>query len=87
MYNTNTWKVHATFLSSQYSANHRFFKFKIKQSVSVTEFFYPDVSFGELLSNLGGVVGLWLGIGMMQVVDHGFKLTSYFRCLNSIAKK
>ena len=55
--------------------------------MKVTEFFYPDVSFGESLSNLGGVVGLWLGIGMMQVVDHGFELTSYFRCLNLIAKK
>ena len=55
--------------------------------MKVTEFFYPDVSFGELLSNLGGVVGLWLGIGMMQVVDYGFKLTSYFRCLNLMTKK
>ena len=55
--------------------------------MKVTEFFYPDVSFGELLSNLGGVLGLWLGVGMMQVVDHGFKITSYFRCLKSMAKK
>ena len=55
--------------------------------MKVTEFFYPNVSFGEILSNLGGVVGLWLGVGMMQVVDHGFKITSYFRCLKSMAKK
>ena len=66
--------------------NSRYFKFKIQQSVKVTEFFYPDVSFGELLSNLG-VLGLWLGVGMMQVVDHRFKITSYFRYLKSMAKK
>ena len=74
-------------MQSQYHGKVEYLKFKIKQSVKVTEFFYPDVSFGESLSNLGGVVGLWLGIGMMQVVDHGFELTSYFRCLNLIAKK
>ena len=74
-------------MQSKYQPTSRYLKFKIKQSVKVTEFFYPDVSYGELLSNLGGVVGLWLGIGMMQVVDHGFELTSHFRCLNLIAKK
>ena len=67
--------------------DNKYFRFKIQNGVKVTEFFYPDVSFGEILSNLGGVVGLWLGVGMMQVVDHGFKITSYLRCLKLMAKK
>ena len=80
------FKVHGTFLQSQYQKGKRF-KFKMQQNVKVTEFFFPGVSLGELFSNLGGVVGLWLGVGMMQVADHGFKITSYFRCLNSMKKK
>ena len=74
-------------MQSRYSTDNKYFKFKIQNDVKVTEFFYPNVSFGEILSNLGGVVGLWLGVGMMQVVDHGFNITSYFRCLKSMAKE
>ena len=38
--------------------------------------FYPALSLTELFSNLGGVLGLWLGVGMMQVIDKGWNIAA-----------
>ena len=37
------------------------------QVVTVTESRYPDISFTKLFSDLGGSLGLWLGIGIIQI--------------------
>ena len=35
--------------------------------VTRTKSFYPPISYAKLFSQLGGTLGLWLGIGMMQM--------------------
>ena len=75
-------KVHGTFLQSQYSTESRYFKFKIQQSVRVTESFYPELSIAELFSSLGGVLGLWLGVSVIQVVEYGINMKSCLKDLN-----
>ena len=38
-------------------------------NISITVFYFPDFSFAEFLSLLGGSMGLWLGAGVLQIVD------------------
>ena len=37
------------------------------QEVTVTESYYPDLSFTTLLAEVGGSFGLWLGVGLLQL--------------------
>ena len=40
------------------------------ETVMVTESFYKPLSRSELFSALGGALGLWIGVGMMQIIEH-----------------
>ena len=44
------------------------FKFSLKQEVEVTESYIPEFSVSTFLAGLGGSLGLWLGVGAVQLV-------------------
>ena len=37
------------------------------QQVTVTESRYPNFSFAKFFAELGGSIGLWLGMGLLQI--------------------
>ena len=37
------------------------------QTVTVQESFYPNFSFTKFFAELGGSLGLWLGVGIAQI--------------------
>ena len=61
-------------ISDNPQENETVFDLTFDQSVTITESFYPPVSFSQLLSTFGGVFGFWLGIGILQIGSIGISL-------------
>ena len=45
------------------------FGFSISHKIEVTESYIPDFSFTTFLAGLGGSLGLWLGVGAVQILS------------------
>ena len=43
------------------------FDVTLDQVVTITESRYPKMSFAKFFSDLGGSLGLWLGVGIIQI--------------------
>ena len=53
------------------------FSFSIKQQVEVTESYIPEFSVSAFLAELGGSLGLWLGVGAVQLLSIGIGLLKW----------
>ena len=49
--------------------------------VTITESFYPSVTLSSMMSNFGGVLGLWLGLGLSQIFQISFKISKFMKTL------
>ena len=49
------------------------------QTVTVTEYFYPNFSLTQFFSSMGGALGLWLGVGVLQMGDFSLKMIKFFK--------
>ena len=38
-----------------------------EEAVIITELYYPTMSLSDFLSQVGGTIGLWLGMGAIQL--------------------
>ena len=65
-------KIHGSLISSEFmdDKNYTLFDFTFYQTVTITETFYPNFEGLDFLSKTGGAVGLWLGLGLVQLVEY-----------------
>ena len=65
-------QIHGSQISSKYIDNSKMtiFDFALDDTVTITEAFYPNFNFLAFLSDTGGAIGLWLGLGMVQLVQY-----------------
>ena len=47
--------------------NFSHFELIFDQTVDITEYYYPEFSIAEFLSSIGGILGFWLGVGVVQI--------------------
>ena len=47
--------------------------------VIVTESYIPDFSLSSFFASLGGSLGLWLGVGAVQLITNGVSLFTWIR--------
>ena len=52
------------------NSNLSVFDFTLDPTVTITEAYYPEFDLVSFLSKTGGAVGLWLGLGMVQLVQY-----------------
>ena len=65
-------QIHGSLISSKFTdyTNLTVFDFTFDQTVTITETFYPKFKLQNFLSDTGGAVGLWLGLGMVQMFKY-----------------
>ena len=47
--------------------------------VTITEFYVPEFSISTFVANLGGSLGLWLGVGAVQIFGNGIDILTWLR--------
>ena len=53
--------------------------FTLNQKVEVTESYIPEFSVASFFADLGGSLGLWLGVGAVQLFINGFGIVSHLQ--------
>ena len=51
----------------------------IDQEVTITESYIPEFSVTTFFADLGGSLGLWLGVGAVQLLSSGVGLLKWMR--------
>ena len=55
--------------------------FTFRQSLTVREYFFPEFSISEFLSSMGGALGLWLGLGVLQLATNIVMVAKWIKAL------
>ena len=53
------------------------FDLTLDQEITVKESYYPTFSFPTFLANFGGSLGLWLGVGAVQIFSNAVDLATW----------
>ena len=51
--------------------------FIFDEMVTVTESFYPPASIPTFMAEIGGILGLWLGVGTLQIFLYAIELFDF----------
>ena len=73
-------------MSENVDDNFTTFDLTLDQEVTVTESSYPPFPPLDFITTLGGVLGLWLGLGVAQLVEYVLGLVSWFTHSNVLQK-
>ena len=59
--------------------NYSVIEVSLDPKVTITEAFIPDFSLSAFFADLGGSLGLWLGVGAVQLLTGGLGLATCLR--------
>ena len=61
--------------------NFTWIELGLDQTISITEEFFEEFSLTKFLIDIGGSLGLWLGVGILQICLEGSSLLSIIKRL------
>ena len=59
--------------------NNSVFALFLNPEVTVTESYIPEFSFSTFIADLGGSLGLWLGVGAVQIMSSGLVFVNWIK--------
>ena len=59
--------------------NNSVFALYFNPEVTVTESYIPEFSFSAFIADLGGSLGLWLGVGAVQIISSGLAFVNWIK--------
>ena len=74
------------FLSKKGDKTYSQFDLSINQEVTITRSYIPEFSVSTFIADLGGSLGLWLGVGAVQLLSSGLGLLTWIRDKLAISK-
>ena len=66
-------------VAKDYKDTRTYINMAFDHEVTVTESYYPDLSFTHLLAEVGGSLGLWLGVGLLQLSSIFINASTVFK--------
>ena len=73
-----SFKVSGRFLSL-HKYRHSLLSLTFNHEVTITEYYIPDFSISSFFADLGGSLGLWLGVGFVQLLGNWIQFMSWIR--------
>ena len=70
-------QISGSFIST--SKKYSGFSLSLDQEVTIVEAYIPEFSLSSFFASLGGSLGLWLGVGVVQILSSGVKIITWFR--------
>ena len=64
---SQTFQFYGSIVSDEITWGNTWIEFTFDQTVTVTRSFNPEISLTKFFADLGGSLGLWLGVGMLQM--------------------
>ena len=69
----------STVANEKTSLNYSTIDLTFDQEITITKSYYAPVSFTKLFSDLGGSLGLWLGMGSLQLIYYALDIIDYIK--------
>ena len=66
-------------ISKKHRSNFTSLFLDIIQEVQVTEYYFPEFSIAKFFAEIGGSLGIWLGVGTMQLIKSFADVACIFR--------
>ena len=62
-----------------WSFNFSMIVLKFDDTVEITKYNYASLNFTKLCAEIGGALGLWLGLGIIQLFQEGLEMVRRFQ--------
>ena len=75
------FQAHSSLLGEETNNKYSVIEIALDQTVATTEYYFPEFNLVDFFASLGGSLGLWLGVGIMQIGVYGSEFIDKFKAI------